>query len=179
MRRFIYLVLTFSFISCGSDGFNVHNPFIKRETKENRISYTSALTATEKDSILKDKRNVLFVCDVLNKSEFVFFEKFNSTYYGYVSDGVNVVDLSMSTKDNEIFLSPTFHVLYDDQGLAYLESNDYLEIENTYQKLEIVDESESLRVINQVIVNEDFTTTPVKRLYELVNCQVPELKEEN
>ena len=85
----------------------------------------------------------------------------------------------MSTKDNEIFLSPTFHVLYDDQGLAYLESNDYLEIENTYQKLEIVDESESLRVINQVIVNEDFTTTPVKRLYELVNCQVPELKEEN
>lgn len=172
MRALLLLCISITFVSCGN------NPLDNTDNVTRREVYRSALTAEEKADFLKYKSRVLMVCDVLNKREFVYFERYNSHYHGYVSDGENSVKLTTSNDENDINLGHSFNLFYHGES-PYLESNDFIEFNGEFHKLEVMDESDTLRVINLVKINDDFSTTVVERLYELVNCAEPVREEDN
>lgn len=157
----VFLIIT----SCGN------NPLEKTRKVDNRVLYRSALTADDKDVILKNIYNLVLVCDVYQKSEFIYIVKFENTYNVHVSDGANSVPLTLHDKEDNIIMGNKFNLYYDLNDNQYLESLDSIIVNDEFYKLEIVDETESFRSINRIKIDDNFNSIFIEKLYDLVNCQ--------
>lgn len=171
MKLITIILASLTLISCGNSPFEQENEVTRRK------AYRSALTADDKDEILQRSYRTVLVCDVYNKSEFVYFENRNGTYSAFVSDGANVEELSLYDEEDDYALENDFALYFEENGLQYLESADYIEVNGESHKLQIVDRNPNLREINRVKVNDDYSVTVLENLYQLVNCQKPVKKE--